>query len=107
MHGDHCTTAGSVTELLWFKKRLEKTYEINTRLIGPRGEGAGKVLNRIITFTGDGFELEADPRHSEMIVEQLGVSGSGGITTAGCQNEEVESLEHDPQTKGRFSTFTS
>ena len=53
------------------------------------------MLNRIITFTGDGFELEADPRHSEMIVEQLGVTGSGGITTAGCQNEEVESPEQE------------
>ena len=51
---------------------------------GSAGEEAGKVLNRIITVTGDGFELAADPRHSEMIVEQLGVSGFGGITTAGC-----------------------
>ena len=30
-----------------------------------------------------------------MIVEQLGVTGSGGITTAGCQNEEVESPEQE------------
>ena len=30
-----------------------------------------------------------------MIVEQLGVSGSGGITTSGCQNEEVESPEQE------------
>ena len=30
-----------------------------------------------------------------MIVEQLGVTGSGGITTAGCQNEEVESQEQE------------
>ena len=30
-----------------------------------------------------------------MIVELLGVSGSGGITTAGCQNEEIESPEQE------------
>ena len=95
VHGDGYTTAGSISELLWFKKRLEETYEIKTQLIGPGGEQTGKVLNRIITFTGDGYELEADQRHSEMIVEQLGVSGSGGITTAGCQNEEVESPEQE------------
>ena len=35
------------------------------------------MLNRVITYTGSGFEVEADPRHSEMIVEQLGVSGPG------------------------------
>ena len=40
-----------------------------------------------------GSSREADQRHSEMIVEQLGVSSSGGITTAGCQNEEIERSE--------------
>ena len=40
-----------------------------------------------------GFELEADQTHSEMIVEQLGVSSSGCITTAGCQNEEIDGPE--------------
>ena len=29
-HGDDYTTAGSVIELLWFKERLEETYEIKT-----------------------------------------------------------------------------
>ena len=30
-----------------------------------------------------------------MIVEQLGVSSSGGIITAGCQNEDIESPEQE------------
>ena len=59
MHGDDYTTAGSVTELLWFKERLKETYDIKTQLIEPGGEKTGKVLNRITTFTGDGFEFEA------------------------------------------------
>ena len=46
-------------------------------------------------FTWSCFELEADPRHSQMIVELLGVSRSGGITTAGCQNEEIERPEQE------------
>ena len=66
-----------------------------TQIIGPSGENVGKVLNRVITFTGSGFELEADPRHAEMIVEQMGVKGSGGITTAGPQNEETETEEQE------------
>ena len=55
----------------------------------------GKELNRVITYTGFGYELEADPRHREMIVEQMGVSGLGSITTAGLQNEEVETAEQE------------
>ena len=95
VHGDDYSTAGHAKELHWFKEMLEEAYEIKTQLIGPDGEASGKVLNRVITFTGFEFELEADQRHSEMIVEQLGVSGSGGITTAGCQNEEIESPEQE------------
>ena len=74
---------------------LEEAYEIKIQLIGPKGDATGKVLNRVITYTGSGFKLEADPRHSEMIIEQLGVSGPSGITTAGGQNEEMESLEQE------------
>ena len=52
VHGDDYTTAGSVTGLLWFKKRWEETYEIKTQLLGPEGAETSKVRNRIITFTG-------------------------------------------------------
>ena len=95
VHGDDYTTAGEPKELQWFKKELEGAYEIKTQLIGPEGTETGKVLNRVITYVGDGYELEADQRHSEMIAEQLGVTGSGGITTAGCQNEEIETPEQE------------
>ena len=79
----------------WFKKKLEDKYEIKTQIIGPDGDKIGKVLNSVITYTGFGFELEAEQRRSEMIVKQLGVSSSGGITTAGCQNEEIEGPEQE------------
>ena len=95
VHGDEYTTTGHVKELQWFQKRLEKAYEIKT----------GKVLNRVITFTGFGFELEADPRHSEIIVEQFGISGPGGITTAGGQHEEIESLEQEEKLPAGDVTF--
>ena len=79
----------------WFKQQLESEYEIKAQMIGPDGDNLGKVLNRVTTYTGYGFELEADQRHSEMIIEQLGVSTSGGITTPGCQIEEIESPEQE------------
>ena len=90
VHGDSYTTAGNVKEMRWCKKMLEDAYEIKTRIIGHDGDNIAKGLNRVITYTGFGFELGADRRHSEMIVEQFGVSSSGGIKTARCQNEEIE-----------------
>ena len=69
VHGDDYTTAGNNEDLRWFKQRLEEAYEIKTQIIGPDGDKIGKVLNRVITYTGFGFEFEADQKHSEMIVE--------------------------------------
>jgi hypothetical protein len=95
VHGDDYATAGNIKDLRWFKQRLEVAYEIKTQIIGPDGDKIGKVLNRVITYTAFGFELKADQRHSEMIVEQLGVTSSGGITTAECKNEEIEGPEQE------------
>ena len=95
VHGDDYTTAGSPTNIRWLQKELERVYDIKTQVIGPEGDQQGKVLNRVITWTGDGFELEADPRHGELIAEQLNISGPGGITTAGAQNEEADTPEQE------------
>ena len=46
--------------------------------LGP-GEGdakQGRVLNRIITWTQDGIELEADPRQIERLVNECGLNGA-------------------------------
>ena len=95
MHGDDYTSAGGPKDFRWLRTKLEEAYELKSQLIGPEGTKEGKVLNRILRWTGDGFELEADQRHCEMIIEQLGVKGSGGVTTAGCQNEEIETEEQE------------
>ena len=61
---------------------LEADCEIKTQVIGPVGETTGKVLNpSSLASIGFGHELEADQRHSEIIAEQFGVNGLGGITT--------------------------
>ena len=58
VHGDDYTMAGNVKELRWFKKMLEDAYEIKTQIIFPDGDKIGKVLNRVIIYTGFGFELK-------------------------------------------------
>ena len=57
------------------KNELEKKYELKTNVIGT-GVGAareGRVLNRIIRFTTEGIEYEADQRHAELIVQEMQV----------------------------------
>ena len=42
----------------------------------------GNVLNRDLRCTEDGWEMEADPRHAELVVEQLGLNDDKGIGTS-------------------------
>ena len=46
------------------------------------------MLNRIVRYTSNGWELEADPRHAELLVEQLCVKGKG-VQTAGDPEAEA------------------
>ena len=39
------------------------------------------VLNRLISWTEHGIELEADPRHVELVLEQLGLRTAASVTT--------------------------
>lgn len=40
-----------------------------------------KFLNRVIRATDNGFELEADLRHAELIIKQLGLGNAKPLTT--------------------------
>ena len=41
----------------------------------------GQVLNRVVRRTEDGWELEADLRHAELIIEQLGLTDGNAVST--------------------------
>jgi hypothetical protein len=59
----------------------------------------GKVLNRVLRRTEDGWEYEADPRHAELLVKSLNLEEAKPVSTAGedekewKMEEESESLE--------------
>ena len=47
----------------------------------------GQVLNRVVRHTPQGFELEADLRHAELIVEQLDLETSKFVVMPGVDTE--------------------
>ena len=73
VHGDDYVSAGDGAEILWFENELKKVYDLKVQRFGPTTGGEGKVLNRIVRWSEQGWELEADPCHAELIQEQLGV----------------------------------
>ena len=85
VHGDDITTVGSKTNLDWFKAELEKYYELKEaqRLApGPQDHKEAVVLNRVVRWTRDGLEYEADPRQSEKLLRDFQLDGEGVKDTA-------------------------
>ena len=69
---------------------LAKKYEIKTQRIGKgmarngvAKKQEGHVLSRVVRRTDDGWELEADLRHAELIIEQLGLIDGNAVSTPG------------------------
>ena len=104
VHGDDYVASGEPNDQKWLKDELEKAYQIKTQVLGPGGAKEGKVLNRVVAWSKAGWSYEADPRHAELIQEQLGIKTGGGITTAGAA-EDGHKDEDDLPLEGRDITL--
>ncbi len=54
-----------------------------------------KLFNRIITWAEDGIIYEADQRHMDLIIRDLGLSGASKSVTTPSAREEGEIKEDD------------
>ena len=64
----------------WFRAELEKLYELKeaARLgPGPEDDKEATVLNRVVRWTPEGLEMEADPRQAEKLLRDLKLDGAG------------------------------
>ena len=79
----------------WLDDTLNKRYEIKTTIIchGPACSSEGPILNRVVRATDKGFKTEANPRHAELDIVQLGLLMSKGATTPGVDGLK-ETQEH-------------
>ena len=61
--------------------------------IGYKNEG--KVLNRVLRVTEDGWEMDSDPRNAELVVEQWGLKDGKGIGTPGLSSADEDDNDED------------
>ena len=101
VHGDDYFSAGSKDSLSWLESELSKKYEIKTSRVGhgTHCSAEGQILNRVVRATEQGYELEADPRHAELVIEQLGLQTAKGVTTPGIDDPE-DNEEESNETLG-------
>jgi len=77
IHGDDFTLLGNDSALDWFKVKIQERFEVKFKgRLGPDNTDnkAVRILNRIVTWTNEGIRYEADQRHAEIIVRQLGLT---------------------------------
>ena len=104
VHGDDLTTVGSKKDLDWFVAELRKKYELKEKhRLGPAptDDKEAVILNRIVRWTAEGLEYEADPRQSEKLLRDLKLDGDGvnsaatpGVKAVREQLEDDKGLDH-------------
>ena len=113
VHGDDYISVGMEEDLLWMEEQLKKKYEIKTQLLGPQHYHSQevRVLNRIITLEQNGIGYEADPRHAEIMIKELGLQGCTTVSTLGTSTEgttkEDCEIELDKQDEKQYRALVA
>ena len=78
VHGDDFVAVGDERATKKLQVSLEKAYKVKCEVLGDGKDEKSeiRVLNRVIRRVVTGFALEADPRHAEIIVRDLGIIGA-------------------------------
>ena len=83
VHGDDFTSRGPEWVIEWFRKRLADKYECKHDILGPgpKHSKSIRVLNRVRAWTHKGIAYEANRRHVDIVVQELGPSDAKSVTT--------------------------
>ena len=87
VHGDDFTSTGTEANLRWLDGQLKSKFDIKTDVLGPRESHVQqvRVLNRVLTWTPEGIQYEADQRHAEILIKAMDVSK--GTVTPGTKED--------------------
>ena len=95
VHGDDFVIEGEEVHMEWLKNELVKVWSIKHVIIGERGGLAKtcRVFNRVLRWhPSQGVTIEADGRHAEIMIRELGVQECRKVTSPTIK-EEIEKEE--------------
>ena len=85
IHGDDFIAVGERAEIAAFRKLVANRFTVKDKVIGLRSDlgetQETRILNRIIRVTTEGWEYEADQRHADLIVSELGLTTAKATQT--------------------------
>jgi hypothetical protein len=111
VHGDDFVLVGDEEAIKHMHELLSKHYDLKmTGKIGfdEADEREAVMLNRVLRCVPESevFEIEADQRHAEIIIDELGLTGGKSVTTpiVKKKNEEVIADAKLPAVKAEEAT---
>ena len=99
VHGDDFTATGPIEDLAWLEGVFRRRYDINASVLGPDAHQAQEVniLGRTLRWTQGGVEYEADSRHHEIVIQELGLDDCGIVSTPyGPEEQRVPTEPGEP-----------
>ena len=72
---------------------MKEEYEIKVRgILGPEvsDDKSIRILNRCVEWRKGCIAYEADPRHAELVVRDLELTGGNSVVTPGAKTETAE-----------------
>ena len=103
VHGDDFVGVGRPEELAKLRSALESKYKLKVETLS--GESCDvqevKILNKIVRWTDAGVELEADPRHAEIVVRAMGLQEGAASKVPGVKENRKDAAPEDSEELGR------
>ena len=100
VHGDDFTFSGVKEELVKLQILMEEWYEIKFR--GIMGSGLEDIkevviLGRLLRWTDEGLEYEADGKHREELMKAMGMDKKANTVVSPAVRDEFEDEEDETQ----------
>ena len=108
VHGDDFTCSGARPHLQRLEQELRGKYELTAGArLGPGKDDdhEGLVLNRVVRWTSQGLEYEADPRQAEKLIRDTQLQGANSVTTPGVKPLSHQLQAEKPLSMGEFTRF--
>ena len=88
VHGDDFTFLCSGDQVSWVKTLMSTRYEIKIRgVLGDEktDDKSIRILNRLLEWRKSGITYEADPRHVEIVLNDLDMKNCASVGTPGVK----------------------
>ena len=82
VHGDDFFSVGETDDQEYLRQLMQDSFEIKCNRASASGPCRElRILGRIVSYTPDGLQLEADPQHLEVCADALGLVGAKGVSS--------------------------